>query len=71
MRTPFRLDLGPSRVDPEFHEVWRARKAEADRQFRKGEISEAVYEASLFSLGYRGEEIRSERNLILMEKQNG
>lgn len=42
----------------------QARKAEADRQFRDGEISRPVYTASLFGLGYRGAELRTEANLI-------
>lgn len=58
-----------SRQDPEFHEFWRARKTEADRAFRAGEITEPVYTATLFGLGYRGSEIRTEANLILMERE--
>lgn len=53
----------------ERHEIFRSRKAEADRQFRAGEISEPVYTATLFGLGYRGQAITAERNLILWELQ--
>lgn len=49
-------------------EFWRHRKIEADRQFLSGEITRPVYTATLFGLGYRGQELRSEANLIEMDK---
>lgn len=41
-------------------EVWRARYAVAVEEFQAGRMSEDCFTAALFSLGYRGQEIRSE-----------
>lgn len=44
-------------------ERWQWRYAEAVRQFQCKEISEAVFGATLYSLGFRGAGIQSEINL--------
>lgn len=51
---------------------WRAlseRYETACQQFREQEISEAVFSATLFGLGYRRDDIRAEINLIIMARQ--
>lgn len=51
------------RRDPEFHEIWKARYAEACRQFKESEMTIHVYRATLHGLGFRGQAIESEINL--------
>jgi hypothetical protein len=48
------------RRDPDYYSVRRARMDEAGRRFKAGEISQDVYCAELFCLGFRGSEIRAE-----------
>lgn len=48
------------RRDPETPDMRRHRADEAGRQFNAGEITEPVYRATLFGLGYRGAEIHAE-----------
>lgn len=45
------------------HERWQFRLDESRRQFMSGEISEDVHGANLYSLGFRGSELRTEINL--------
>jgi hypothetical protein len=51
----------------EKQERYEARTAE----YKAGEISEAVYGAYLYGLGYRGSALRSEVNLNRPEKKRG
>lgn len=51
------------RTDPQTSEIWRARYDEACRQFTAREISEDVYRATIYGLGFRGQAIESEINL--------
>lgn len=52
------------RFDPEnAAERFRWRYSEACRLFKAGEMTVDVFRATLFGLGYRGQEIESEVNL--------
>lgn len=55
----------PNRItDPvEYREALEARLEEAHRQFREGEITLAVYQATLFGLGLRGRDLWAYANL--------
>lgn len=55
----------PNRItDPvEYREALEARLEEAHRQFRESEITLAVYQATLFSLGLRGRDLWTYANL--------
>lgn len=56
-----RMDRGINPQDAA--ETFRWRYNEACRAFKAGEMTEAVFRATLFGLGYRGGEISSEVNL--------
>lgn len=41
-------------------EIWRAKREAAIEEFQAGRISEDVFTATLYGLGYRSQELRSE-----------
>lgn len=61
----------PNRItDPqEYREAVAARLEEAHRQFRFGEVSLPVYQATLHALGIRGREIWAHTNLNWSSKR--
>lgn len=49
------------RSDPQgADEIWQAKHEAAIEEYAAGTISEDVFSAALFNLGYRGRELRSE-----------
>lgn len=53
-----------TRTDPvEAAEIWKARYVEACRAFKARELSEPIFRADLYVLGFRGHAIESEINL--------
>lgn len=53
-----------SRTDPaEAHDIWQARYAEACRAFAAGELSDIVFAAKLYGLGFRRADIAAEISL--------
>ena len=58
------MALPNPRTDPvEYREAVAARLTEANRLFRTGNMTVAVYQATLYSLGMRGHTIETETNL--------
>lgn len=50
-------------------EIWRARYTVAVEEFQAGRMSEDCFTATLFGLGYRGSELRSELALVRPDTQ--
>jgi hypothetical protein len=64
--------MADRRVDPvEYHEIWQAKLETAIQAYLNDEfpMTDAVFKATLFGLGYRNQEIEAEYNYYFGLKQ--
>ena len=63
--------MNDKRIDPvEYHEIWKAKLDCAVEAFMNNEfpMTEPVFRATLFGLGYRGQELNAEFNMHVRNK---
>ena len=66
------MSLPNPRIDPiEYREAVEERLAKTNRLFRTGSMTIAVYQATLYGLGMRGQAIETETNLNWPKTQVG